>query len=175
MVIIRQEEARDHSTVFQIIETAFKTMIYSSHTEQFIVEKLRQSDAFIPELSLVATLDGQLIEHIILSKIQIKNDTHSFSSLALGPVSVLPDFQKQGFGGQLIKEAHSIARKLGHTSVILVGHADYYPRFGYRKTSEFGIQLPFESPEENCMAIELVENGLQGVRGMVEYPKAFFE
>lgn len=175
MLVIRQEEVKDHSTVFQIIETAFKTMIYSSHTEQFIVEKLRQSDAFIPELSLVAELDGRLVGHIILSKIQIKNNATSFPSLALGPVSVLPDFQRQGFGAKLIKAAHAIARKLGHTSVILVGHADYYPRFGYRKTSEFGIQLPFESPEENCMALELVENGLKNVNGMVFYPRAFFE
>ena len=175
MLTIRQEQPSDYSAVFKLVEIAFKTMPYSDGTEQFLVERLRLSEAFIPELSLVVESNHQVIGHILLSKIFIKNEHQSFPALSLAPVSVSPEYQRQGIGGQLIEKAHDIARGLGYTSVILVGHSEYYPRFGYRKTSEFNIQLPFEAPEESCMALELVENGLKGVSGMVEYPKAFFE
>ena len=75
----------------------------------------------------------------------------------------------------LIEEAHQRAKDLGFKSVVLLGHADYYPKFGYRKASEFGIKLPFDVADEYCMAIELTTNGLAGVQGLVEYPKEFFE
>jgi predicted N-acetyltransferase YhbS len=95
--------------------------------------------------------------------------------LSLTPVAVLPEFQFKGNGGKLILYAHKVAIELGFKSVILIGHENYYPRFGYKTTSKYGINLPFEAPEQNCMAIELVENGLQGVNGDVEIPKEFLE
>ena len=103
------------------------------------------------------------------------NVNTSFDSLALAPVSVHPDFQNKGIGSALIKEAHKRAKALGFQSIILVGHADYYPRFGYELTSKYGIKLPFPAPEESCMIIELNENGLKDVSGTVEYSKPFFE
>jgi len=172
---IRQEQPADYPFVFNLIEAAFKTMKYSNHTEHFLVERLRKSEAFIPELSLVAVNDSQIVGHILLSIVKIKNEDSIFESLSLAPVSVLPEFQRKGIGGQLIKASHQLAKALGYKSVILLGHKDYYPRFGYLRADSFGIELPFDSPKENCMAIELVENGLKKVNGMVEYPKAFFE
>lgn len=131
----------------------------------------------MPELSLVSEVeeDGQprIVGHIFLTKIRIKNEKKSFESLALAPVSVLPKFHGKGIGGKLITHAHDIAKDLGFESVVLLGHQDYYPRFGYRPTVDFGIELPFDVPAENCMAVELVEHGLSGVSGMVEYPPEF--
>ena len=75
----------------------------------------------------------------------------------------------------LIKEAHEKAKELGFQSVVLVGHEKYYLKFGYKQADLFGIKLPFEVPKENCMAIELTENGLENVSGMVQYPKEFYE
>ncbi|GAE64819.1 N-acetyltransferase [Chryseobacterium indologenes] len=171
---IRQEEENDHESVFQLIEEAFRNMEHSDHQEQFLVEKLRVSDAFIPELSLVMEDDdGEIAGHILFTKIRIENASESFESLALAPVSVKPDFQNQGIGSQLILHGHHIARELGYQSVILLGHEKYYPKFGYEKTSNFGISFPFEIPEENGMAIELVKDGLKNVKGVVKYPKEF--
>ncbi|AYZ34750.1 N-acetyltransferase [Chryseobacterium indologenes] len=171
---IRQEEENDHESVFQLIEEAFRNMEHSDHQEQFLVEKLRVSDAFIPELSLVMEDDdGEIAGHILFTKIRIENASESFESLALAPVSVMPDFQNQGIGSQLILHGHHIARELGYQSVILLGHEKYYPKFGYEKTSNFGISFPFEIPEENGMAIELVKDGLKNVKGVVKYPKEF--
>jgi len=172
-ITIRQECLSDIHEVSQLIEAAFKTVEYSDHQEQFLVERLRKSKAFIPALSLVAESNKKIVGHILLTKLKIKNTQQTFESLALAPVSVWPDCQGQGVGGQLIQKAHDIAKKLGYQSVVLLGHPDYYPRFGYQQADTFGIELPFDVPKENCMAIELTENGLQGVSGMVEYPKAF--
>ncbi len=172
-VNIRQEEKSDYQDVFDLINEAFSQEKFSDQSEQFLVERLRNSDAFIPELSLVAEKGNEIVGHIMLSKIQIENEFNSYDSLALAPVSVMPRYQKMGIGALLIKRSHEIARELGYKSIILIGHAKYYPRFGYKPAKEFKINLPFDAPDENCMAIELVEDGLKGVNGIVEYPPEF--
>ncbi|MGR3856460.1 MULTISPECIES: GNAT family N-acetyltransferase [Chryseobacterium] len=174
MITIRQEEKKDHQQVFQLTEEAFREMEHSDHQEQFLVEKLRKSDAFIPELSLVAEDEnGRIAGHILFTKIKIVNEEKSFESLALAPVSVKPEFQNQGIGTKLILEGHRIAKELGYKSVILIGHEKYYPRFGYKKTSNFGVSFPFDIPEENGMAVELVKDGLKDRKGVVKYPHEF--
>jgi predicted N-acetyltransferase YhbS len=174
-VIIRQETYADYPQVFNLVKQAFSTLEISDHTEQFLVERLRNSAAFIPELSIVAEYENKLVGHILLTKIKIVNKETEFESLSLAPVAVLPEFQNKGIGGKLILHAHKVARNLGFKSVILVGHENYYPRFGYKIISNYAIKLPFDAPEENCMAIELVEDGLKGISGDVIFPKEFFE
>ncbi|MFH6605188.1 GNAT family N-acetyltransferase [Maribacter algicola] len=174
-LIIRKERLDDLKTVFNLIEKAFENEQISDHKEQFLVERLRRSNAFIPELSMVAETNNKIVGHILLTKLKIKNGQNEFDSLTLAPVSVLPEYQGKGIGGILIKQGHKKAKELGFSSVILLGHEKYYPKFGYKRADQFGIELPFEVPKENCMAIELVENGLNGVSGMVEYPKEFYE
>lgn len=173
-VKIRQEESKDYPDVFNLIEWAFSEDVNSDHNEQFLVNRLRKSTAFVPELSLVATYQGKVIGHILLTKIKIVNPITSFDSLALAPVSVLPNHQNNGIGGMLINEAHEKAKSLGHESIILLGHASYYPKFGYQRANHFGISLPFDVPKENCLAIELNQGALDGVSGMIEYPPEFF-
>lgn len=173
---IRKEEKKDYKKVFSLIENAFKHEIYTDHKEQYLVERLRKSASFIPELSLVAEIDEEIVGYILLTKIKIINDTlHSSESLALAPVAVLKRFQGNGIGGQLILEAHRKSKELGFKSVILLGHEKYYPKFGYEMTKKYGIKLPFDVPDENCMLIELTENALKDVSGTVEYPKEFYE
>ena len=174
-IIIWQEQPKDHRIVAQIISAAFENVSESDHSESGLVERLRKSDAFIPKLSLVAELNGEIVGHILLTKIKIKNDIETFDSLALAPVSVEPEYQHKGIGGQLILESHKIAKKLGYPSIILVGHEKYYPKFGYKKASAFNIKIPFQAPDENCMAIELIKDGLKNVSGTVEYSRAFYE
>lgn len=172
-VEIRKEESTDHQAVFELIEKAFENELFSDHREQFLVEKLRESPTFIPALSLVAIYNGVLVGYVLLSPIQIINQEQSFQSLALAPVAVLPAYQGKGIGQMLILNAHQSAIAAGFQSVVLLGHAGYYPQFGYRPAHQFGIQLPFEVPPENCMAIALVKDGLKDVNGMVNYPSAF--
>lgn len=174
-LIIRKENPEDFKAVFKLIEKAFENEQMSDHKEQFLVERLRKSNAFVPPLSMVAETEKKIVGHILLTKLKIKNEHNEFESLALAPISVLPEYQRNGIGGMLIKEAHGKAKELGFQSVVLVGYERYYPKFGYKQADLFGIKLPFEMPKENCMAIELTENGLENVSGMVKYPKEFYE
>lgn len=173
--LIRQERKTDFDAVFRVIEDAFKLEEFSDHQEQFLVERLRKSEAFIPELSLVAESDCEVVGYILLTKLKIKTEQEVYESLALAPVAVATEHQGKKIGELLIKQAHKIAKQLGYKSIILLGHSGYYPRFGYQQAHKFGIELPFDVPKENCMAIELISNGLNGVSGVVGYPKEFNE
>ena len=174
-ITIRQEVTSDFAAVFDLIAEAFSTELLSDHQEQFLVERLRRSNAFIPELSLVAEDGSQVVGHILLTKLQIRNNDKVFDSLALAPVSVHPDYQKRGIGALLIGRAHQMAKELGYQSIVVLGHENYYPKFGYQPCAHFGIELPFDVPPGNCMAIELVNGGLKGISGMVDYPGEFYE
>lgn len=175
-VKIRQETKADHQAVFEIVKAAFASMDVSEHNEQFIVEQLRKTANFVPELSLVACLDdGTIVGHILLTKTTIEDEGKSYKSLVLAPVSVLPEYQNQKIGSQLIVAAQNKALELGYASIVLVGHAHYYPRFGYELCRKFGIKMPFEAPEINCMAIELLPDALKNVKGTVQFDVAFFQ
>ena len=174
-LIIREEDPGDHKAVFDLIEEAFRDMEVSDHQEQFLVDRLRRSDTFVPELSLVAEFGDQIIGYILVTKVLIKNKDQQHSSLTMAPVAVRPDFQRCGVGAALIRRSHEAARDLQYSSITVLGHADYYPKFGYVRAEEFGIKFPFEVPSENCMIIELVEGGLENTTGVVEYPPAFFQ
>ncbi len=173
-VTIRQERTADYKAVFNLIKLAFKNEDVSDHNEQLIVEELRKSTAFIPEFSLVAEFNNEIVGHILLTKINIKNNKQQFISLALAPISVLPKHQRKGIGRLLIEKAHQIAKNDDYKSIVVLGHESYYPKFGYQQAHKFGIKFPFNAPEENCMVIELIKNGLQGVTGIIEYPKEFY-
>ena len=147
----------------------------SDHREHFLVERLRRSEAFVPELSLVAESDHKIIGHILMTKIEIVTPDKVTTSLGLASVSVLPECQGQGVGGALIHEAHKRAAGLGYGSSVLLRHKNYYPRFGYKKAIDFGIEFPFKVPHEFCMVIELLPDGLKDVHGIVKYPKPFME
>lgn len=176
MSLIRKEEEKDRLNVFHVVQEAFKKIPYSNHKEQFLVERLRQSAAFIPELSLVAEINDEIVGYILLTRIKIVTLlSEEIPSLAMAPVAVLPHYQGKGIGGQLIQQAHQKAKELGFGSIILVGHETYYPRFGYELTSKYGIQLPFDVPAQNCMIIKLTEKALHMIKGTVEYPPEFYE
>jgi predicted N-acetyltransferase YhbS len=124
-IIIRQEKQQDHSFVFALIERSFWDEVHTDHLEQYLVERIRHSEAFVPSLSLVAERDSELVEHILLSKIGIQDQDLIHESLALASVSVSPSYRKQGIGGALIRREQQVAAQLGFTSVVLLGHADY--------------------------------------------------
>lgn len=172
---IRTENHEDFEAVSALIQNAFEHEKYSDHREHFLVERLRKSSSFLPDLSFVAEVEDKIAGYILLTEIKIKNESAETISLALAPVAVLQEYQGKGIGGALIKSAHQKAKDLGYNSIVLLGHADYYPKFGYEPAHLFGIELPFDVPKENCMVIELVKGSLQGLDGMVEYPEEFYQ
>jgi predicted N-acetyltransferase YhbS len=172
---IRQETEKDYKISEFVVEKAFKDEKYSDHKDQFLVAKLRKSDVFVPELCLVAEVDEEIIAYIMLTKISIENGEKKYESLALAPVSVLPEYQSKGIGSKLINESLRIAKETGFKSVIVLGHDKYYPKFGFKPSSIWGIKAPFDVSDEFFMALELENGSLHGVTGTVVYSKEFFE
>ena len=173
---IRQEQLEDYLTTENVIKLALENMEFSDKKKHFLVERLRISDAFIPSLSLVAiNEENNIVGHILLTKIKIKNEQQVTDSLALAPVSVLPAYQNKGVGTLLINNALQRAKEAGFTSVVVLGHPNYYPKFGFKKASLWDIRAPFEIPDALFTALELEENALKGVSGVVEYAKEFFD
>lgn len=165
---IRQERETDHASVYEVVKTAFASVEHSDGNEQDLVTALRNSGAFVPELSLVAEEDGNVIGHILFTKADVDGQT----VLALAPLSVLPPYQKQGIGLALMAEGHQIAAKLGFDYSIVLGHAEYYPKAGYQPASRFGIKAPFDVADENFMAVKLNRDA-QNVHGTLRYDAAF--
>ncbi len=176
-IIIKQETAADYEDVKQVIKAAFANAEHSDKNEHKLVARLRDSDEYISELSLVAVDKDRnhIVGHILLSKIKIIHDNYAVESLALAPIAVLPEYQHKGIGKRLISEALKIATAIGFKSVVVLGHPDYYPKFGFEKASKWGIKAPFEVPNEAFMAVELKEGALKNASGVVEYPSVFFE
>jgi predicted N-acetyltransferase YhbS len=168
---VRPETIEDASTIDKVILLAYESISYSDHTEHIMVHRLRESEAYLPQLSLVAEIADQIVGHIMLTSVVIKGKGKSFPSLALAPLSVLPAFQKRGVGTALVNQAHARARHLGFSSIIVVGIPGYYPKFGYSPLSTYDIKVPFKIREENCFIISLTPDALSGVSGLVEYPR----
>ncbi|MGG2066948.1 GNAT family N-acetyltransferase [Bacillus sp. S14(2024)] len=175
-ILIQQELIEDYNKTEEIVKRAFFNEEFSDKKEHILVNRIRKSDAFIPDLSLVAfNQDKDIIGHILLSKIKIVDGDHAVDSLALAPVAVVPEQQKKGIGSHLIHAALKKAKELGYRSVIVLGHKEYYPKFGFQPTNLWNIQAPFDVPAEIYMALELTDNALENVKGIVHYSEAFSE
>lgn len=161
-ITIRQEQSSNYRVTEDVVQKAFANMEFSDKTEHELVGRLRKSDAFIPQLSIVALDNDEVIGHILLTKINIIHEDQSSESLALAPVSVLPEYQNKGIGKLLINTSLEKARELGYNSVVVLGHPDYYPKFGFKKASTWKIKAPFEVPDEAFMALELSDK--RGIR-----------
>ena len=138
-----------------------------------MIEKLRDNPEYITKLSLVASIDGEIVGHILFFPVKIKSDSKIYKSLSLAPMAVHPDFQKKGIGSKLVIEGLKKAMEAGYESVIVVGHPNYYPRFGFKPASNWNIKLPIEIPDEVFMVVELKPDGLKNCSGIVEYPKEY--
>jgi putative acetyltransferase len=169
MIHIRPEKPEDVMLIDELTRLAFQ-----GEDEANVIAAIRDSDYFIPELSLVALDDNtQTVGHILFSPVKIESPETSVEALALAPMAVLPEYQNRGIGSLLVQHGLEACKKLGYTIVIVVGHSEYYPRFGFRPARAYGIEAPFEVPDEAFMVLELVPGALKNVRGVVKYSPAF--
>lgn len=167
--IIRCEQAGDEQKVYEVVKRAFAGAEHTDGGEQDLVVRLRKSKAYLPELALAAEMAGQIVGYILFTKISVGER----EELALAPLAVLPEFQRRGIGGALIREGHRIAKTMGFEYCVVLGSAAYYPRFGYRPAHIFGILPPFEVPSENFMALNL-RGKETPCPGTVTYAPEFF-
>ena len=166
---LRLEKKSDWKTVEQITYRAFKDAPPTGdddENEALLARNLRSRAAFIPELDYVAELDGAIIGNIMYTRSKVVNDDGGeWETLTFGPISVLPKFQRQGVGGALIHKTLEVARELGYRAVLIYGHESYYPRFGFRPASEYGITTADGKNFPAFMALPLYDDALNGVSG----------
>lgn len=163
---IRPESPADADAIREVVTAAF-----GQPDEAALVDALRDAGAAI--VSLVAECDDQIVGHILFSPITIEGSNPGVRIAGLAPVSVAPAQQQKGIGGQLIRTGLEECRQLGYAAVVLLGHPEYYPRFGFQPARTFGLKCAYDAPEEAFMALELVPGALDEVSGMAHYHAAF--
>jgi len=168
MLTIRPETPADAAAI-----CAVNTQAFGRDSEARLVELVRASAHFVPELSLVAVDGGAPVGHILFSGIVIRTAEKRIDALALAPMAVLPGWQGRGVGSALVRHGLEESVRLGHAIVVVVGHARYYPRFGFVPARPRGLDAPFPVPDPSFMVQTLRPGALDGVRGTVEYPPAF--
>ncbi len=163
-VIVRPETLNELPLIRSVNESAF-----GRQDEAQLVDNLRAEGAVL--VSLVAEVHGRVVGHILFSRMWIETAEDLMPAVALAPMAVVPDHQRRGIGEQLIREGLNVLCALGEQVVIVLGHPNYYPRFGFSRDKARSLSSPF--PAEAFMAIELRPDALEGIHGKVKYPAAF--
>ena len=163
---IRKESTEDISGIRTVVLGAF-----GQPAEADLVDALRRAGALV--LSVVATLDQRVVGHVAFSSVTLHAPDSVSTALALAPVAVAPDLQKQGIGSALIRWSLDKCLRMGHSVVIVLGEPAYYGRFGFTPASRFGIECPFPAPPEAFMVLELSPGAASQCRGTVRYRPEF--
>jgi putative acetyltransferase len=170
-ISIRPERPGDEAAIRAVIDAAFAPSV----EEGEIVEALRGSTAWRPELALVAVDDsGRIVGQCVTSVGDLVDDGGSpvGQVLTLGPIAVAPERQGEGIGGELIRSTAAVAAAAGWPAIVLLGHADYYPRFGFEPARPLGLTPPQPWSDEHWLALRLPA-WTPGGRATVRYPSAF--
>lgn len=165
MISIRLEAPEDLQSIRKVNIEAFGTS-----SEADLVDRLRKEP--IPFISLVATVDTDVVGHILFTEMRSEEDSH-VRIVGLAPMAVLPSFQRRGIGCLLVEAGLEECKSRGYGAVFVLGHPEYYPRFGFISSSEFGITSEFDVPDEVFMAKEILQSHLSHVNGNVYYHPFF--
>jgi putative acetyltransferase len=169
MIQIREEKPEDIAAIRRVNEKAF-----GQPEEAAIVDRLRENCSGL--LSLVAIDGEEIVGHILFSPARIDGEANAWQGMALAPLAVLPEWQRKGIGSQLIKKGISILKKGGCPFVIVLGHPEYYPRFGFEPASRRRVRCQWEGvPDEAFMILILDEAAMKGVGGVGMYRSEFEE
>ena len=163
LVEIREERVDDLAAIREVNRLAFE-----QDQEGNIVDALRVNGGVL--LSLVATLNNQVVGHIMYSPLSIDA---KITGAGLGPIAVLPEHQRQGIGSKLIEAGNQRLKDDGCPFIIVLGHASYYPRFGFKPASMHGIKCEWEVPDNAFMVLILNQAKMQGVSGLAKYRPEF--
>ena len=166
MVTIRSEVPQDIASIYNVNKEAF-----GQEKEAELVNNLRTSKALI--ISLVAVKDGEIIGHIAFSPVDITPGNSDIKALTLAPLAVKPGYQNMGVGSRLVLTGLEQCRQKGWEIVVLAGHPNYYPRFGFVRAKENGLECEVEVPDEAWMVAELKKGSLTKIKGEVVFQPEF--
>ena len=164
-MIIRTQESADRAAVHALHAAAFETS-----AEADLVDLLREQAE--PLVSLVAEIDQGVVGHILFSPVTL-TENDALRIMGLAPMAVAPAYQQRGIGSALVRAGLEQCRELGFATVVVLGHARYYPRFGFSPASCFGIKCEYDVPDDVFMIAKLTPGALGGRSGTVKYHAAF--
>ena len=167
-IIIRKETQKDIPMIRGILIDAFK-----SNGEADLVETLREEASDFISLVAEHISTGYLAGHILFTPVDLDGGDNTLVLYGLGPMAVLPECQKQGIGSLLVSTGLKECKKAGIHAIVVLGHPDFYPRFGFVKARKHGIQYEYDVPDNLFMAIELKTGSLSGMSGIARYHDAF--
>jgi putative acetyltransferase len=167
MVTVRPEQPGDIAAVFRVHVAAFPT-----DEEARLVDRLRTAGKAL--VSLVAQVDGEVVGHVLFSPVTVTGPAGTAEGIGMAPLAVLPAHQRRGIGSALTRAGLDRCRAAGYSFVVLLGHPDYYPRFGFRRASDFDLDNEYGAGEA-FMALELRPGGLPAGGGLVRYAPEFAE
>jgi putative acetyltransferase len=136
-----------------------------------LVDLLRTNRKF--RLSLVAEVEGQVVGHILFTGVTIEGAASGLSALGLAPLAVSTPFQRQGVGSALMRDSLQRCRDMGYEALVVLGHPEYYPKFGFLPASRYGLRCEYDVPDDTFMVLELRAGVLQGSGGLVRYQPEF--
>ncbi len=164
-MLIRAERGNDKAAIYEVNVSAFETP-----AEAELVDALReQAETFI---SLVAEDGDRVVGHIMFSPVSLSTDPE-LKVMGLAPMAVVPAHQREGIGSALVRAGLERCKEMGFSAVVVLGHPEYYPRFGFLRAARFGLRCEYGAPEEAFMAMELETGALDDKRGVVKYHAAF--
>ena len=168
MITIREEQPQDIKAIHKVNKLAFGQTLEAS-----LVDKLRQNCDDL--LSLVALIQNRIVGHILFSPAVIESPQRTIHGMALAPMAVLPEYQLQGIGSKLVQTGIENLKKREYPFIIVLGHAEYYPRFGFEPASRSGIRSEWEVSDDVFMILLLNESHMKGVSGLAKYRPEFAE
>jgi len=168
LITIRAEKADDFGAVRRVNERAFE-----SDAEATLVDKLRA--ACRQQVSLVAVEDNRVVGHIFFSPVSIESEDSTSAAMGLAPMAVLPEYQRRGIGSRLVREGLKECQRLGFDVAVVLGHPEYYPRFGFVPASRRGLRCEYDVPKEAFMVAELKPGALGERTGLAKYRPEFAE
>jgi putative acetyltransferase len=166
-ITVRPETAEDIRAIDVVHISAF-----GGEAEAQLVSALRESTTYNRELSQVAELGGRIVGHVLLTRVPLRKDGEEKHVLALGPMSVVPSQSHRGIGSELINASIRLAKEKGYGAIVVLGHPEYYKRFGFVQARELQVTCNLPAPEDALTVMEIVAGNLAG-GGHVEYPEPF--
>lgn len=167
---IRPAISSDHLAIAQLLKESFSATEHGYDNEAELVEKIRLDPSYQAELELVVVSDSQIYGYGMMSEVQINS---SLTGLVLAPLAVAPDKQQQGIGTVLMRELEQRANKQHYPYISILGHPDYYRRFGYLPASKFDVKPPYPLPDEAFMLKVLLPETIKNIGGTLHYSAAF--
>ncbi len=163
---IRNEQEKDFRQVENLTREAFWNLYVPGCNEHYFAHTLRQNPAFIPELDFVLEENGRIVANIMYSRSKIVNDAgEPVQTITFGPLSVLPERQREGYGGALVRHSVAQAKRLGYKAILIYGDPAFYSRFGFKSAKSFRISTPEGKFLAAHQALELQPGTLDGMRG----------